>query len=66
MQALQAQLDRAQRAMHMKAKNLNLPLTFAVKDIAIDLRTHVEIVGIRCGCVLPGRRITTRACCTSA
>src|SRR5215475_1800719 len=43
-QALQAQLDRAQRAMHIKAKNLNLPLTFAVKDIAIDLRTHVEAV----------------------
>jgi hypothetical protein len=43
-QALQAQLDRAQRAMHTKAKNLNLPLTFAVKDISIDLRTHVEVV----------------------
>lgn len=43
-QALQAQLDRAQRAMHIKAKNLNLPLTFAVKDIAIDLRTHVEVI----------------------
>jgi len=43
-QALQAQLDRAQRAMHVKAKNLNLPLTFALKDIAIDLRTHVDVV----------------------
>lgn len=43
-QALQAQLDRAQRAMAIKAKNLNLPLTFAVKDIAIDLRTHVEVI----------------------
>jgi hypothetical protein len=43
-QALQAQLDRAQRAMHMKARNLKLPLTFAVKDVAIDLRTHVEVV----------------------
>lgn len=43
-QALQAQLDRAQRAMHVKARNLNLPLTFAVKDISIDLRTHVEVV----------------------
>lgn len=43
-QALQAQLDRAQRAMHTKAKNLNLPLTFALKDISIDLRTHVEVV----------------------
>jgi hypothetical protein len=30
--------------MHTKARNLNLPLTFAVKDIAIDLRTHVEVV----------------------
>ena len=43
-QALQAQLDRAQRAMHTKARNLNLPLTFAVKDISIDLRTQVEVV----------------------
>src|SRR5438309_12002338 len=43
-QALQAQLDRAQRAMHTKARNLNLPLTFAVKDMSIDLRTHVEVV----------------------
>ncbi len=43
-QALQAQLDRAQRAMHIKAKNLNLPLTFAVKDIALDLRTHIEVI----------------------
>jgi hypothetical protein len=43
-QALQAQLDRAQRAMHTKAKNLNLPLTFALKDISIDLRTHVEVI----------------------
>src|SRR5258708_18488921 len=43
-QALQAQLDRAQRAMHTKARNLKLPLTFALKDISIDLRTHVEVV----------------------
>ena len=43
-QALQAQLDRAQRAMHIKAKNMNLPLTFALKDIALDLRTHVDVV----------------------
>jgi hypothetical protein len=43
-QALQAQLDRAQRAMHVKARNLNLPLTFALKDIAIDLRTHIDVV----------------------
>lgn len=43
-QALQSQLDRAQSAMALKAKNLNLPLTFAVKDISLDLRAHVEVV----------------------
>ena len=43
-QALQTQLDRAQTAMAMKAENLDLPLTFAVKDLSLDLRTHVEIV----------------------
>jgi len=64
-QALQAQLDRAQRAMHTKARNLNLPLTFAVKDISIDLRTHVEVVRTRCACALPVREITTPASCTS-
>lgn len=42
-QALTSQLDRAQTAMALKAKNRNLPLTFAVKDLSIDLRTHVEV-----------------------
>src|SRR5205085_593117 len=43
-QALQTQLDRAQTAMALKAENLDLPLTFAVKDLSLDLRTHVEVV----------------------
>lgn len=43
-QALTTQLDRAQSAMALKAKNLNLPLTFAVKDLSLDLRTHIEMV----------------------
>jgi len=43
-QALTTQLDHAQSAMAVKAKNLNLPLTFALKDIALDLRAHVEVV----------------------
>ena len=30
--------------MALKARNLHLPLTFAVKDIALDLRAHVEVV----------------------
>ena len=41
-QAVQSQLDNAQAAMAMKARNLNLPLTFAIKDITLDLRAHVE------------------------
>jgi hypothetical protein len=41
-QAVQAQLDKAQTAMTLKARNLNLPLTFAIKDITLDLRAHVE------------------------
>jgi hypothetical protein len=41
-QAVQSQLDKAQAAMAMKARNLNLPLTFAIKDINLDLRAHVE------------------------
>ena len=42
-QAVQAQLDKAQTAMAVKARNLNLPLTFAVKDITLDLRAQVEL-----------------------
>jgi hypothetical protein len=41
-QAVQSQLDNAQTAMGMKARNLNLALTFAIKDISLDLRAHVE------------------------
>ncbi|MEO8751433.1 MAG: hypothetical protein ABI624_02015 [Casimicrobiaceae bacterium] len=40
--AVQSQLDKAQTAMTMKARNLNMPLTFAIKDITLDLRAHVE------------------------
>lgn len=43
-QALTSQLDRAQTAMAMKAR-AGLPLTFAVKDLSIDLRTHVDVDG---------------------
>ena len=41
-QAVQSQLDNAQTAMAVKARNLNLPLTFAIKDVSLDLRAHVE------------------------
>jgi hypothetical protein len=41
-QAVQSQLDNAQTAMAVKARNLNLPLTFAIRDITLDLRAHVE------------------------
>lgn len=43
-QALQSQLDRAQTAMALKAR-AGLPLTFAVKDLSLDLRAHVEVDG---------------------
>lgn len=41
-QAVQSQLDNAQAAMALKAHNANLPLTFAIKDINLDLRAHVD------------------------
>ena len=41
-QAVQSQMDKAQTAMTLKARNLNMPLTFAIKDISLDLRAHVE------------------------
>ncbi len=41
-QAVQSQLDKAQTAMAVKARNLNLPMTFAVRDINMDLRAHIE------------------------
>lgn len=43
-QALTSQLDRAQRALALKAR-AGIPLTFAVKDVSLDLRTHVDFVG---------------------
>ncbi|HEY0406409.1 MAG TPA: hypothetical protein VGC89_11825 [Pyrinomonadaceae bacterium] len=43
-QALTSQLDRAQDAMALKA-HTGRPLTFAVKDMSLELRTHVEMVG---------------------
>jgi hypothetical protein len=43
-QALTSQLDRAQSTMALKART-GLPLTFAVKDISIDLRTHIDMAG---------------------
>ncbi len=42
-QALTSQLDRAQDALRLKA--VNRPLTFAVKDLTLDLRSHLEISG---------------------
>jgi len=41
-QAFQSQLDKAQSAMAMRARNLNLSLTFAIKDVTLDLRAHVD------------------------
>jgi hypothetical protein len=43
-QALTSQLDLAQSTMALKAR-AGLPLTFAVRDLSIDLRAHVEMVG---------------------
>lgn len=42
-QALTSQLDRAQDAMALKAHVR--PLTFAVKDLTLDLRAHFEMYG---------------------
>jgi hypothetical protein len=42
--ALTSQLDRAQNAMAIKAR-LGYPLTFAVKELTLDLRTHIDMVG---------------------
>lgn len=43
-QALTEQLDKAQASMAIKARVGKLPLTFAVKDVSIDLRAFVQIV----------------------
>jgi hypothetical protein len=42
-QAITGQLDRAQAALALKAQ-FGTPLTFAVRDLAIDLRTHVDVI----------------------
>lgn len=41
-QAISSQLDRAQAALRLKAHHM--PMTFAVKDLSLDLRAHVEVV----------------------
>ncbi|MEM6252898.1 MAG: hypothetical protein AAF821_08245 [Cyanobacteria bacterium P01_D01_bin.156] len=41
-QALTSQLDRAQKSMSLKAQ-FGLPLTFALKELSIDLRAHVDM-----------------------
>lgn len=43
-QALTEQLDKAQALMVMKARVGKLPMTFAVKDVQLDLRAFVQIV----------------------
>ncbi|MCF7220876.1 hypothetical protein [Marilutibacter chinensis] len=43
-QALTEQLDKAQAAMAIKARVGKLPLTFAVKDVSLDLRAFVQMV----------------------
>jgi hypothetical protein len=42
-QSLTEQLDKAQAAMALKARVAKLPLTFAVKDVSLDLRAFVQI-----------------------
>jgi hypothetical protein len=43
-QALTSQLDRAQDALRLKA-SAERPLTFAVKDLTLDLRSHLDMSG---------------------
>lgn len=43
-QALTEQLDKAQASMAIKARVGRMPLTFAVKDVSIDLRAFVHMV----------------------
>jgi hypothetical protein len=45
LQALTAQLDRAQDALSFKVSSTQRPLTWALKDLAIDLRVFIEITG---------------------
>ena len=43
-QALTEQLDKAQASMAIKARVGKLPLTFAVKDVSLDLRAFVQMI----------------------
>ena len=43
-QALTEQLDKAQASMALKARFGKLPMTFAVKDVSLDLRAFVRII----------------------
>ncbi|KQQ78770.1 hypothetical protein ASF73_04470 [Xanthomonas sp. Leaf131] len=43
-QALTEQLDKAQAAMTIKARVGKLPLTFAVKDVTLDIRAFVQVI----------------------
>ncbi len=43
-QALTEQLDKAQATMALKARVGKLPLTFAVKDVQLDLRAFLQFV----------------------
>jgi hypothetical protein len=42
--SLTEQLDKAQASMALKARVAKLPLTFAVKDISLDLRAFVQLI----------------------
>jgi hypothetical protein len=42
-QAVQSQLDTAQSRMALRAENDRLALTFAIRDISMDLKAHVEM-----------------------
>jgi hypothetical protein len=43
-QALTEQLDKAQASMAIKARVGKMPLTFAVKDVSIDIRAFVQMI----------------------
>ena len=60
-QALTSQLDRVQSSMALKM-HAGLPLTFAVKDLTLDLRAHVEMAGsvVRIGRPSPASRTPAR------
>jgi hypothetical protein len=43
-QSLTEQLDKAQASMAIKARLGKLPLTFAVKEVSLDLRAFVQLI----------------------